>query len=54
MAANFEVGTRVKVEVADLPYAGTVVTYNDDSIYQVSVDGLGQVLPFEESEIQSL
>lgn len=56
-ASGFEVGEKVKVSVNDLPYAGTVMTYDDSSsptIYQVDVHGLGSVLTFEESDISSL
>lgn len=53
MANSFEVGDRVKIEVDDLPYAGTVITY-DDQIYQVSVDGLGKVVSAEETDLQAL
>ncbi len=57
MAVTFEVGAKVKVDVNELPYAGTIITYNEDNdpiTYQVDVQGLGQVLTFEESEISSL
>ena len=53
MANSYEVGDRVKIEVDDLPYAGTVITY-DDTTYQVSVDGLGKVVSAEENELQAL
>lgn len=53
MANTYEVGDRVKIEVDDLPYAGTVITY-DDTTYKVSVDGLGKVLSAEESDLSPL
>ena len=53
MANAFEVGDRVKLEVNDLPYAGTVVTY-DDTLYQISVDGLGKIVSAEESDLEAL
>ena len=53
MANSFEVGDRVKLEVDNLPYAGTVITY-DDVDYKVSVDGLGKVDRFEESGLTLL
>ena len=53
MANTFEVGDRVKIEVDDLPYAGTVITY-EDTTYQVSVDGLGRVVSAEETDLQAL
>lgn len=53
MANSFEVGDKVKVTVNDLPYAGTIITYNDNT-YKVSVDGLGNVISLEESDISAL
>lgn len=53
MANTYEVGDRVKIEVDDLPYAGTVITY-DDTTYKVSVDGLGKVISAEESDLSPL
>ena len=53
MANSFEVGDKVKVTIDDLPYAGTIITYNDN-IYKVSVDGLGSVLSLEENDISIL
>ena len=57
MAAAYEVGSRVKIEINDLPYAGTVITYNDavsPITYKVSVDGYGSVVTAEESDLQAL
>lgn len=57
MAAAYEVGSRVKIEINDLPYAGTIITYNDavDPItYKVSVDGYGNVVTAEESNLEAL
>jgi protein involved in polysaccharide export with SLBB domain len=53
LANTYEVGDRVKVTVDDLPYAGTIITY-DDTTYQVSVDGLGRVVKLEEEDIDPL
>lgn len=53
MANTYEVGDRVKIEVDDLPYAGTVITY-DDNNYKVSVDGLGKVVLAEETDLTPL
>ena len=50
---SFEVGNRVKITEDDLPYAGTIITY-DDTHYKVSVDGLGKVTSFEESDLTLL
>ena len=57
MAATFEVGDKVKVEIDNLPYAGIVLTYdeNEDPImYQVSVLGKGNVLNIAESDLTAL
>ena len=53
MANSYEVGEKVKVNINDLPYAGTIITY-DDTTYKVSVDGLGNVMSLEESDITAL
>lgn len=53
MANTYEVGDRVKIEVNDLPYAGTIITY-DDQVYKVSVDGLGKVVSAEEDDLDPL
>lgn len=50
---KYEVGDRVKIIEGQLPYAGTVITYNDD-IYRVSVDGLGKVGGFQEDNMEEL
>lgn len=57
MAASFEVGAKVKVEVNDLPYAGTIITYDenvDPVIYKVSVEGLGNVIELTEDDIEEI
>ena len=53
MANTYEVGDRVKIEVDNLPHAGTVITY-DDTTYKVSVDGLGKVISAEEDDLDPL
>ena len=53
MNNTYEVGDKVKIEIDDLPYAGTVITY-ENTTYQVSVDGLGRVVSAEESDLEAL
>lgn len=54
---TYALGSRVKVTVNDLPYAGTVITYNDADdpiIYTVSVAGLGDCVVADEDSLDSL
>ena len=50
---TYEVGDKVKITVDDLPYAGTIITY-DDSTYKVSVEGLGKVVSATDNDLEAL
>jgi len=57
MAATYEVGTKVKVTVDEAPYAGTIITYEEvdnETIYKVSVDGIGQVITATDDDLETL
>ena len=54
---TYALGSQVKVTVNELPYMGTVITYNDaddPTIYTVSVAGLGDCLVVDEDSLESL
>lgn len=54
MAETYEVGTKVKVNIDDQPYAGTIITYDEETptTYKVSVDGFGKVLSLTDDNIE--
>jgi len=57
LAATYEVGDKVKITVNELPYAGTIITYNtenSETVYTVSVDGIGQVVFATDSDLDTL
>lgn len=54
---TYALGSQVKVTVNELPYVGTVITYNDTDdpvIYTVSVAGLGDCVVADEDSLESL
>ena len=57
MAATYEVGDKVKVNINDTPYYGFILTY-DDSVdpimYKVSVMGLPDVQLVDEDSIDNV
>ena len=57
MAATYEVGDKVKITIDELPYAGTIITYDTqdgETVYTVSVDGMGQVVFATDSDLDNL
>ena len=55
--STYTLGSQVKVTVNDLPYVGTIITYNDTDdpiIYTVSVAGLGECIVGNEDSLESL
>ena len=56
MSAIYPVGETVEVQVNDMPYLATVITYDetaDPIVYKLSVEGLGDIVIMSEDDMTS-
>lgn len=56
MSAIYAVGETVEVQVNDMPYLATVITYDetaDPIVYKLSVVGLGDIVIMSEDDMTS-
>lgn len=57
MAAKYTLGTSVTVKVDDMPYLGTILTYDEDAdpiMYTLSVAGRGDTVCVDEDTLEDL
>ena len=57
MAAKYSLGTQVTIKVNDMPYLGTILTYDenvDPIMYTLSVAGRGDTVCIDEDTLEDL